>query len=46
MFVFEMIESALNSKNANEGVKVETREVSEEYVKSQVAKYGEEVIKK
>lgn len=45
-FVFEMIESALKSKNANEGVKVETREVSEEYVRSQVEKYGEGVIKK
>lgn len=45
-FVFEMIESTIKSKNANEGVTVETREVSEEYVKSQVEMYGEGVIKK
>ena len=42
-FVLEMIESTLKSKNANEGVKVETREVTEEYVKKQVEK-GEGVI--
>lgn len=45
-FVFEMIEATLKSKNANEGVTIETREVSEEYVKSQVEKYGEDVIRK
>ena len=43
-FVFEAIEETLASKNANKGVTVEKREVSEEYVKEQVAK-GNGVIK-
>lgn len=43
-FVFEMVEETLASKNANKGVTVEKREVSEEYVKEQVAK-GNGVIK-
>ena len=43
-FVFEAIEETLASKNANQGVIVEKRQVSEEYVKEQVAK-GNGVIK-
>ena len=43
-FVFEMVEETLASKNANKGLTVEKREVSEEYVKEQVAK-GNGVIK-
>ncbi len=43
-FVFEMVEETLASKNANQGVIVEKRQVSEEYVKEQVAK-GNGVIK-
>ena len=39
-----MVEETLASKNANQGVTVEKREVSEEYVKEQVAK-GNGVIK-
>ncbi len=42
--VFEAVEETLASKNANKGVTVEKREVSEEYVKDQVAK-GKGVIK-
>ena len=42
--VFEAIEETLTSKNANKGVTVEKRVVSEEYVKEQVAK-GKGVIK-
>jgi len=44
-FVFDMIESILKSKNANEGVKVETREVTEEYVKRQVEKGEGRIVK-
>lgn len=36
--VFESIEETLSSKNANKGVTVEKREVSEEYVREQVKK--------
>ena len=43
-FVFEMVEETLASKNANKGVTVEKRVVSEEYVREQVAK-GNGVIK-
>ena len=43
-FVFEAIEETLASKNANKGVTVEKREVTEEYVKEQVAK-GKGVVK-
>ena len=39
-FVFEMIEETIASKNANKGVTVEKRVVSEEYVKKQLAKQG------
>ena len=42
--VFEAVEETLASKNANKGVTVEKRVVSEEYVKEQVAK-GKGVIK-
>ena len=42
--VYEAVEETLASKNANKGVTVEKREVSEEYVKDQVAK-GKGVIK-
>ena len=42
--VFEAVEETLSSKNANKGVTVEKRVVSEEYVKEQVAK-GKGVIK-
>ena len=42
--VFEAIEETLTSKNANKGVTVEKRVVSEEYVKEQVAK-GKGVIR-
>ena len=35
-FVCEMIEAALSSKRANRGVRVETRPVSEEYVKDKL----------
>ena len=39
-FVFEMIEETIASKNANAGVTVEKRVVSEEYVKEKLAKQG------
>ncbi len=42
--VFEAIEETLASKNANKGITVEKRVVSEEYVKEQVAK-GKGVIR-
>ncbi len=42
--VFEAVEETLASKNANKGVTVEKRVVSEEYVKEQVAK-GKGVIR-
>ena len=42
--VFEAVEETLASKNANKGVTVEKRVVSEEYVKEQLAK-GKGVIK-
>ena len=42
--VFEAVEETLRSKNANKGVTVEKRVVSEEYVKEQVAK-GKGVIR-
>lgn len=42
--VFEAVEETLASKNANKGVTVEKRVVSEEYVKEQVAK-GKGIIK-
>ena len=43
--VFEAVEETLASKNANKGVTVEKRVVSEEYVKEQVAQ-GKGVIRK
>lgn len=39
-FVFEMIEETIASKNANAGVTVEKRVVSEEYVKEKLVKQG------
>ena len=44
-FVFEAIEATLKSKEANAGVKTERKVVSEEYVKEQVSKHGEGIIK-
>lgn len=44
-FVFEAIEETLASKNANVGVTVTKRIVSDEYVKEQAAKHGKEIIK-
>ena len=41
--VFEAIEETLASKNANAGVTVERRVVSEDYVKEQAAKHGKEL---
>jgi len=40
-FVFEVVEETIASKNANQGVVVEKRIVSEEYVKERMAKRGE-----
>ena len=42
-YIFEAIESTLASKNANVGVTVERRIVSEDYVKEQAAKHGKEI---
>ena len=44
-FVFEAIEESLASKNANVGVTVTKKIVSDEYVKEQAAKHGKEIIK-
>ncbi len=44
-YVFEAIEATLKSKEANTGVKTERKVVSEEYVKGQVSKHGEGIIK-
>lgn len=44
-YIFEAVESTLASKNANSGVTVERRVVSENYVKEQAAKYGKEIKK-
>ena len=45
-YVFEMVEETLASKNANKGVTVEKREVTEEYVKEQVAQGKGNIIEK
>lgn len=45
-YVFEMVEETLASKNANKGVTVEKREVSEKYVKEQVAQGKGNIIEK
>ena len=42
-FVFEAIEETIASKNANAGVTVEKRVVSEEYVKEKLAKQGKTI---
>lgn len=42
-YIFEAVEATLASKNANDGVTVERRIVSEEYVKEQAAKHGKEL---
>ena len=39
-FVFEAIETTLKSKEANTGIKIEKRVVSEDYVKKQLSKHG------
>ncbi len=43
--MFEAIESTLKSKEANSGIKTEKRIVSEEYVKEQINKHGNRIIK-
>jgi len=42
-YIFEAIEGTLASKNANNGVTVERRIVSEDYVKEQATKHGKEI---
>ena len=44
--VFEVVEATIKSKEANKGVTVEKRPVSEEYVNRQVKKRGEGIIGK
>ena len=44
-YIFEAVESILVSKNANNGITVTTREVSAEYVKEQIARQKEAMIK-
>ena len=42
-YVCEAVEGILASKNANNGVTIERRIVSEDYVKKQAAKHGKEL---